>query len=184
LFSLQKEMCEDMVKVVDYDATWIEDFKLLRNIYVNSLEDHLLRVEHVGSTAVPGLCAKPKIDIDLIIEDYSCFPEVIDELDELGYEYQGDFGIEGRESFKRKDEIVPWNGISSVKPPHNLYVCPEDSRELERHLAFRDHLREDDRTRKRYAELKRRLAVEHRDDREAYTEGKTKFIERVLQKIM
>ncbi len=177
-------MNEDKIKLMEYDPAWAENFERLKSIYLESLGDLLIKVEHVGSTAVPGLCAKPHLDIDLVIESYSYFEEAVDTLAELGYEYKGDFGIEGREAFKRKDEKVPWDGSNSREYSHNLYVCPKDSRELKRHLAFRDHLLENEECRKRYAELKKRLAKKYRDDREAYTEGKTKFIERVLEEIM
>ncbi len=172
------------IKLVEYDPTWAENFQRLKSIYLESLGDLLIEVEHVGSTAVPGLCAKPHLDIDLVIENYSSFRDVIDVLGTLGYRYQGDFGIEGREAFKRKDEKVPWDGSDSREYSHHLYVCPKNSRELKRHLAFRDHLLENEECRKRYADLKRRLVKKYRDDREAYTEGKTKFIERVLEEIM
>ncbi len=177
-------MKQKKIKVVDYDPDWKSEFKRLKSIYIEHLEDLIVRVEHVGSTAVPGLCAKPHLDIDLVIESYSFFSEVVDALARLGYEHQGDFGIQGREAFKRKDEKVPRDGSGSIEHSHNLYVCPKDSRELKRHIAFRDHLLEDEECRKRYSELKRKLAKKYRDDREAYTEGKSKFIERVLEEIM
>ncbi|MFW6064326.1 MAG: GrpB family protein [Candidatus Natronoplasma sp.] len=177
-------MSEEKIKLVEYDPAWLENFERLKSIYLESLGDKLIKVEHVGSTAVPGLCAKPQLDIDLVIEDYSSFEDVIHALAELGYEYQGDFGIEGREAFGREDRLAPWDGSNSRKQSHNLYVCPKNSRELRRHLAFRDRLREDEECRKRYADLKRRLVRKYRDNREAYTEGKTKFIERVLEEIM
>jgi len=177
-------MSQEKIKLVEYNPAWVENFQRLKSIYFEYLGDLLIKVEHVGSTAVPGLCAKPHLDIDLVIEDYSYLQDVIHTLAELGYEHQGDFGIEGREAFKRKDEKVPWDGSSSREYSHHLYVCPENSRELKRHLAFRDHLLKNEECRKRYADLKRRLARKYRDDREAYTEGKTKFIERVLEEIM
>lgn len=172
------------VKISDYDPQWREEFDRLKVIYIDSLGDLLVETHHIGSTAVRDLCAKPVIDIDLVIESYSSFQEVKEVLYGLGYGYEGDYGIEGREAFRRKDEKVPWDGSELQKYPHNLYVCPEDSRELKRHLVFRDHLREDEESRRRYSELKRRLVRKHRDDRESYTEGKTKFIERVLEEIM
>lgn len=177
-------MIHEKIKISDYDPKWKKEFNKLKDIYIDSLDDLLVEVMHVGSTAIPGLCAKPVIDIDLVIESYSSFTEVKDGLENLGYEYKGNFGIEGRESFWREDKRVPRNGTNSRKHPHNLYVCPEDSRELKRHIAFRDYLREDERCRKRYADLKRELAKKHRDDREAYTRAKTKFIERVLEEII
>ncbi len=172
----------EKLRVVDHDPKWADIFKKLKDIYLEHLKDWVVEVEHVGSTAVPDLCAKPCIDIDIVIEDYSSFPDVKRKLSELGYDYEGDLGIEGREAFKRKDKNVPWDGSGSEKYDHNLYVCPENSRELERHLELRDHLRDDQKSRKRYGRLKRRLAKEHKDDIVAYTEGKTKFIERILER--
>ncbi len=175
---------KNKLKVIDYNPEWPNIFQELKDIFLENLKKSIVDVKHVGSTAVPGLCAKPNIDIDMVIKDYSDFSDIKRELSTLGYEYQGDFGIEGRESFKRKDRTVPWNGNRSEKYSHHLYVCPEDSRELERHLEFRDYLRENPDSKKRYGDLKRKLAREHKDDLMAYTEGKTKFIERVLEEII
>lgn len=171
------------IEVVDYDPKWKIWFARLSRIYNDNIGQSIVKIEHVGSTSVEGLCAKPCLDIDLVIKDYTEFKSVKKELMDLGYEYEGDYGIQGRESFRRKDKNVPWDGTNEIKHNHNLYVCPEGSRELRRHVAFREHLKDDDECREAYARLKRRLASQNRYDREAYTDGKTKFIERVLEEI-
>jgi GrpB-like predicted nucleotidyltransferase (UPF0157 family) len=129
-----------------------------------------MRVEHIGSTAVPGLAAKPVVDIDVIVCDV---PAAIRGLASLGYSHEGDLGIVGREAFR-------W-------PPgetrHHLYVMAEASLELKRHVAFRDALRADRALRERYAELKRSLAAQHPQDRNRYTEGKSAFITAALREL-
>ena len=120
------------IEVVDYDPSWpalFEDIAApLRAVFVGGL---LTRIEHVGSTSVPGLPAKPIIDIDVVIPSRADLPEAIARLATLGYVHQGDLGITSRKSFRQPE----------ITPRHNLYVCAEDSPELRRHLAFRDYLR-------------------------------------------
>ncbi len=171
------------LKIVDHEPEWHTVFQDLKEIYLKHLDDLIVDVEHVGSTAIPGLCAKPCLDIDLVIEDYSDFQAVIDGLSDLGYRHQGDLGISGREAFKRIDNKVPWDSTESKKMDHHLYVCPKGSDELKRHIAFRDHLKENPELKEEYGKLKKRLVSKYRRDRQAYTEAKTKFIERVLEKI-
>jgi len=171
------------LKVVEHDPEWHSVFQDLKETYISHLNDLIVEVEHVGSTAVPELCAKPCIDIDVVIEDYSAFSKVTEALSDLGYRHQGDLGINGREAFKRIDDKVPWDGTDSITMDHHLYVCPKDSKELKRHIAFRDHLKEDPDLKREYGELKKRLVSKYRRDRAAYTEAKTKFIETVLERI-
>jgi GrpB-like predicted nucleotidyltransferase (UPF0157 family) len=119
---------------------------------------------------VPGLAAKPIIDLDVVIGSPDDLPAVIAELRPLGYRPQGDLGVPGREAFN----------YPPGRPPHHLYVCALGHRELARHLAFRDFLRAHPDTARTYATLKRSLASRFRNDRDAYTEAKTTFIEQVL----
>jgi GrpB-like predicted nucleotidyltransferase (UPF0157 family) len=124
----------------------------------------------VGSTAVPGLAAKPIIDLDVIVAAQDG-PEAVHRLGALGYVHEGDLGIHGREAF--------------LYPPgeerHHLYVLVQSSAELRRHLAFRDALRADATLRDRYAELKRSLAAKYPHDRVVYTQAKSAFIESALR---
>ena len=124
-----------------YNPAWSVEFSELSAIYAEALGPLALRIEHIGSTAIPGLAAKPIIDIDIVIADYAVFPRVVDALAELGYAHNGDQGIPQREAFKPADEFVPRTSPSRRWRTHHLYVCPEASPELQRHLRFRDALR-------------------------------------------
>ena len=158
------------VHIADYDPQWPAIFELLRDKLNAALGSLLLRIEHVGSTAVPGLAAKPIIDIDAVIGGPGDLPAVTARLRPLGYQPQGDLGVPDREAFTTPPGA----------PLHHLYVCPIDSAALVRELAFRDFLRTHPATARAYGELKQSLARQFRTDRTAYTEAKTAFIERVL----
>jgi GrpB-like predicted nucleotidyltransferase (UPF0157 family) len=157
------------VVVEEYDARWAESFTALAARVKRALGDRVLRIEHVGSTAVTGLAAKPIIDLDVVVLPANMH-EAIQGLARLGYVYEGDLGIAGREAFR-------W-------PPgerrHHLYLLAEGAPELLRHLAFRDALRTDRDLRDEYATLKRSLAARYPHDRDAYSAGKSAFIERTL----
>jgi GrpB-like predicted nucleotidyltransferase (UPF0157 family) len=169
------------VEIIDYDPRWPQAFADLKAVLLGRLGDLALEVEHVGSTAVPGLCAKPIIDLDVVIANRQSLPEVIRRLAGLGYAHEGDLGIAGREAFARSAADVPRDGRGRTWPEHHLYVCDKNSNELRRHLAFRDALRADPDRTAAYGRLKRELASRFRNDREAYGHGKSEFIERVLR---
>ena len=132
------------------------------------------RIEHVGSTSVPGLWAKPIIDLDIVVSTMSDFESVRRCLDEQGYDYLGDQGVPGRDAFALRDR-------EPTTPEHHLYVCRADSIELQKHLAFRDYLRTHPERTGMYCALKRNLAVKFRNDRAAYTDAKGEFIASVLR---
>jgi GrpB-like predicted nucleotidyltransferase (UPF0157 family) len=167
--------------IIDYDPTWPAIFEQLRQVYALHLGEFVQAIEHVGSTSVPGLAAKPVLDIDLVLRHPDDLAGVILRLSLLGYTHEGDQGIPGREAFKRQDEGVPWDGSGRSWMQHHLYAVAADSRELERHLAFRRALCGNPNLATGYAELKRDLALRYRDDREVYTQGKSEFIEAVLR---
>ena len=121
------------VVVLPYDAKWKSDFEIIKQEIEKAIGHFIIGVEHVGSTSVEGLSAKPCIDIDVIIKDYSVFDEVVDQLEVIGYFHEGNLGIKDREAFKYLN-----------KPhlqTHHLYVCPQNSKELHRHITFRDFLK-------------------------------------------
>lgn len=93
------------------------------------LGDVAMRIEHVGSTSVPGLAAKPILDIDVVIESREKLPAAIERLATLGYEHEGDHNVAGREAFRPGEGTTP-----RTWPAHHLYVCAQDNRELLRHL--------------------------------------------------
>jgi GrpB-like predicted nucleotidyltransferase (UPF0157 family) len=162
------------VIVVDYDPAWAATFEVLRKQVAGVLGETVSSIEHVGSTAVPGLAAKPIIDIDVLLASETMLPEAIERLSRLGYVHQGDLGIPEREAF-----LTP-----AGTPAHHLYVRPPHSREFQRHLAFRDYLRAHPTEAKAYGDLKKALASQFRDDREAYMAGKHELVGEILTRAM
>jgi GrpB-like predicted nucleotidyltransferase (UPF0157 family) len=158
--------------IQDYDPSWPQRFETLRAGIAAALGEMVSVIEHVGSTAVPGLAAKPIIDIDVVLRSATDLPQVIARLASLGYEHRGNLGVPGREAFRTPPS--DW--------PHHLYVCPPDSQEYRRHLSFRDHLRSHREDRNAYAGLKRKLGGTCGDDREAYTQGKGGFVSEILRR--
>jgi GrpB-like predicted nucleotidyltransferase (UPF0157 family) len=171
------------VVVVSYDPEWPRIFEALREVYLHALGELAIAVEHVGSTSVPGLAAKPIIDIDVVIQLRDDLPSVVKRLALLGYRHQGDIGVPRREAFARDGaDDVPRDGSGRSWPAHNLYVCALNCSELRRHLMFRDWLRGNPAVAAEYDRLKRRLADIYRDDRESYTDAKTDFIKAALKR--
>ena len=161
----------DEIVIVEYDPAWPAEFVRLRDRAQAALGDVAIAIEHVGSTAVPGLPAKDVIDLVAVIESDDDLPEAISRLEAIGYEARGSLGVEGREAF--------WWPEGEKR--HHLYFSPRTSVELQAQVAFRDLLSSDPAIARDYVELKRELAERFRDDRNAYTEGKTEFIESVLR---
>ena len=157
------------VRVVPYDPAWSEAFEAIRAEISAALGEVALGIEHVGSTSVPGLFAKPCIDIDVIIRDRTVLAEAVGRLATIGYIHEGDLGIPDREAFRYSD-----------KPhlmEHHLYVCPQDSAELHRHIAFRDLLRGDAAAAERYGRVKLEAAGLFPDDIDGYIAHKAPCIE-------
>jgi GrpB-like predicted nucleotidyltransferase (UPF0157 family) len=159
------------VVVVDYDRAWPELFEELARPVRRALADLAVAVEHVGSTAVAGLPAKPIVDIDVVVQSDDDVPTAIERLRSLGYVYQGDKGIAGREAFLWPPDSVP----------HHLYVVVAGSRTHRDHVAFRDYLRTHPAEAAEYALLKRTLADRHGEDRLGYTEAKSDFVAAALR---
>lgn len=163
------------VVVMPYDENWKQAFTNIKSELEAALGDLALRIEHVGSTSVEGLSAKPVIDIDVVIEDTSMLEFVIVALAKIGYSHEGDLGIPGREAFKYKgkDHLMK----------HHLYVCAKDSAELKRHLAFRDYLRSHPEAVKEYSRVKTDGAELYPYDIDKYIEYKSPFIDGIYGKI-
>lgn len=162
-----------MVLIENYDPSWPVLFGEMRAKLTDALGDLGVSIEHVGSTAVPGLAAKPILDIDVLLRSAEDLPLAIARLAALGYRHQGDLGIAGREAF----------ATPPGTPPHHLYVCRPDSPAFRRHILFRDYLRTHPAEARAYADLKRRLAAQFPDDRVAYTEGKSEFVTAILRRL-
>lgn len=156
------------VEVVPYDPAWQVRFEEVRAHLLSILSGHNVRVEHVGSTSVPGLAAKPILDIDLVLQDTAEFERVKASLEANGYYHVGDLGITGREAFKynNKPQLMS----------HHLYVLSKDSDELRRHLTFRDWLRSHPEDREAYARVKLNAAKQFPGDIAAYIDAKSDVI--------
>jgi GrpB-like predicted nucleotidyltransferase (UPF0157 family) len=167
-----------------HNPEWAAEFEALRDVYTSSLGTLIVRVEHVGSTAVPSLLAKPILDIDIVMPGYEVFPEIVAHLKRLRYVHNGDQGIRDREVFKPLDSSAPFTSRPRQWMPHHLYVCPADSLELRRHLVFRDALRAHDNLRQEYEKRKLDIAGRSGGDRKVYAQIKEiacrEFIESVL----
>lgn len=154
-----------MSLIQPYQAKWAEDFQYLSKQLYEVLAGLPIRIEHVGSTAVVGLAAKPIIDIDIVFPQAISFDSVRTKLEAAGYYHNGNQGIVDREVFKRTglnshpvfDSIV-----------HHLYVCPDNSAELNRHLRFRDALRANEALRMQYQSLKLELALQAGQEHKRY----------------
>ncbi len=158
------------VQVLDYDPRWPIQFDQLHSLLWPVVQDLATSIEHVGSTSVPGLAAKPVIDLDIIIPSKEVLPPITTRLASLGYVHRGNLGIEDRESYS----------IPELKRTHRLYVCPAASLALENHLTLRDHLRSNPRDRDAYSQLKKKLATQFPNDIDNYIAGKTDFILSIL----
>jgi GrpB-like predicted nucleotidyltransferase (UPF0157 family) len=159
------------IVVVDYDRNWPDTFERLRADIWPVVCDVALAVEHVGSTAVPGLAAKPIIDLTVVVPTDAQIPAAIDRLAGLGYVHRGNLGVEGREAFD----------ADASRPRHHLYLCPADSVALANHRAVRDYLRRHPEAARQYGELKKRLAKAFPHDIDRYVDGKTGMILEMLR---
>ena len=161
------------VVVLPYDMAWQSAFEKIKGEREKAIGGLVLGVEHVGSTSVEGMYAKPCIDIDVIIKDYSVFDAVVEGLKEIGYTHEGNLGIKDREAFK-------YSGKEHLQI-HHLYVCPKSSEELHRHITFRDFLRSNPEAVKKYSLIKEKAAELFSDDIDGYIEYKSPCIEELYK---
>ena len=156
------------VIVLPYNPEWETAFGQIRQELEEALGDLILSIEHVGSTSVEGMSAKPCIDIDVIIPDYSQWETVVMKLEAIGYFHEGDLGIPEREAFC-------YSGKAHLMK-HHLYVCPSTSRELHRHITFRDFLRANPEAVRQYSAVKEQAARLFPNDIDGYMQYKAPCI--------
>ena len=157
------------VQVVAHDPAWKRDFEAEADRITNALGDIIGSLHHIGSTAIPGILAKPVIDILLEVEDMPRLDERTPAMEQLGYEAMGEFGIPGRRYFRL-------DNASGVRT-HQVHAFDVDSPDIERHLAFRDYMIAHPEEARKYGTLKQTLAREHADDIDAYMDGKDSYVE-------
>jgi len=160
------------VVVVEYDEAWPRLFENLRAHVWPAVGDVALAVEHVGSTSVPGLCAKPIIDMTVIVAARHLVPQAIERLGLIGYRHRGNLGIDDREAFEWPQDLAR----------HHLYVCPAGTTSLRNQLTLRDYLRAHPDVAVEYGALKKALARQFPREIDSYVAGKTDFIVSMLRR--
>jgi GrpB-like predicted nucleotidyltransferase (UPF0157 family) len=160
------------VVIVPYDPSWPGRFELIRDAIQRACGEHLVCIEHVGSTSVPRLAAKPIIDVQPGLQRYEDGFACIDPMQVLGYEYRGEWGISGRHYFIRD--------ASQARLREHVHMLVVGSERWDEMPLFRDYLSAHAAAACDYERLKRDLAERHRCDREAYTEAKTAFVRETL----
>lgn len=161
------------VEVVAYDTAWPSIFEQIRARVWPAVSDVALSLEHVGSTSVPGLKAKPVIDACIVVASKADVPACIERLATIGYVHRGDLGVPEREAFARPEP----------SPRHHLYLSPRHSLSLKNHLGVRDYLRAHPAVAREYGDLKAALARLFPNDIDRYIVGKTEFVLGILEKI-
>lgn len=156
-----------------YDPAWPRGFAAIR-AHLRTGIDAAVDIEHVGSTAIPGMIAKPIIDIDILVHPER-MPAMIAAIARLGYRHQGDLGIAGREAF-----AVEPGGAAAALPAHHLYACVIGGAELEKHLLFRDYLRAHPQEAAWLSQRKLHLGSVLALDRATYIARKSPDVERIM----
>ncbi len=128
-----------------YKEEWKIEFESLKKCLCRILDGFQIDIQHVGSTAIPELFAKPILDIDIIIENKTHLDDISAKLEEVGYKSRGEQGVSGRFAFRQTSELTPEFNNSKKWQEHHLYVCFSDSLALKNHLLFRKALLKDKR---------------------------------------
>lgn len=166
--------------ITAYQPAWKTAFEKIAVVLKAALHDIPVDIQHVGSTAIPGLAAKPILDIDIIIHKKELLMDIEEKLIALGYTSRGTQGIDGRYAFRQSTSATPHDKNRTIWMPHHLYVCYTDSLALKNHLLFRNALLNDPILLKKYSILKHSLVKNTNISRIAYSKMKTDFILSVL----
>lgn len=158
------------VKLQPYNPQWPRLFLEEKARLEQTLGSHTLDIQHIGSTSIPGLPAKPILDIGVAVASFEEARVCIAPLEQIGYHYRGELGIAGRHYFVKGDPVVT----------HHLHLLEITSEDWKNHLAFRDYLTHHPELAREYAELKLGLAAQRGIDREQYLAAKDPFIRRIL----
>ena len=156
-----------------YDPEWPQMFAEIHDRVWPVVQHAAMRLEHVGSTAVPGLPAKPVIDACVVVASPRDIPHIVKALKTIGYTHRGDLGVPDREAFR--------SPVGFRK--HRLYASPRHSLSLKNHIGLRDYLRAHADAARQYGDLKTSLAARFPDDIDSYIAGKTEFILGILRMV-
>ena len=167
----QRPTPSETITVVAYDPAWPQIFRSIRERLQALLVGSEAVIEHVGSTAVPGLAAKPIVDVDVVVPSRADVPDAVRDLESGGYIHRGDLGIPGREAFDVPPDLLY----------HHLYVVAAGTKPHLDHVLLRDYLRSHPDAAERYG--RRKLEVAHlitAEGRQAYMEAKASIVEEML----
>lgn len=159
-----------VVRLVPYTAEWKRLFEEEKTLLQTAIGQYVLDIQHVGSTSIPGMVAKPILDIGIAVTSFEEARVCISPVEQLGYEYKGEFGIPRRHYFVKGDPRT-----------HHIHMNEMGSPDWENQVLFRDYLMQHPESAEEYAALKMELAQRYPTDREAYLDGKAPFIEQVLE---
>jgi GrpB-like predicted nucleotidyltransferase (UPF0157 family) len=173
-FTVEATRVTQDIVVVEHDPAWAGWFEHLYDLVWPAVEQVAIRIDHVGSTSVEGLAAKPVIDMDVVVASESEIQPAIDGLGKIGYRWRGDLGVEGRQAFSASKD----RGL----PRHHLYLVVENNKAHIDHWLLRDTLRADPEARRRYGDLKRRNVELARGDMDVYVAAKARFVAELLTK--
>jgi GrpB-like predicted nucleotidyltransferase (UPF0157 family) len=157
------------VWLLDAHKAWAEEFVLEKARIVAAVGEHILEIQHVGSTAIPGVPAKPVLDILVGVEDFGEARVCVAPLERIGYCYRHEHGIPRRHYFVKGDPRT-----------HHLHMVERDSHHWTMTVTFREILKRDSESARAYAEAKQLLAAKYSRDRESYQREKDKVVERLL----
>ena len=160
------------VELVPYDPNWPAAFRRIRDKLERLLTPYVVDIEHIGSTSIPGLAAKPLIDIDIILRSSDDVPPATQLLLDQDYEPRGN----------RYDDDVWAFMLRDGKPQERIYLCPPNNQTHQRRIIFRDHLRSHPADMAEYAALKQELAAKFQHDGDRYTAEKRHFVDAIIDK--
>jgi GrpB-like predicted nucleotidyltransferase (UPF0157 family) len=159
-----------VVRLEAYNPEWAQLFEQEKQRLREALGNWARDIQHVGSTSIPGCAAKPILDIAIAVENFEAAFASVPIIEQLGYEFRGEMGIPRRHYFVKRDP----------RSTHHIHMLEQNSAEYQAHLLFRDYLRLHSEAVIEYIALKQHLAEQYPTDREAYTNGKTEFVEHIL----
>ena len=163
------------IEMVEYHPDWPLVFERESTAILHACQPWVTEIHHVGSTAVPGLAAKPVLDMMPVAAGPAEGLEAVPRMTELGYRYRGENGISGRFYF---DKVIDGHTVAHV------HMLPAGHPDARKHLIFRDYLRTHPDAAQEYERLKRGLALKYRDDRRTYTDSKADFISGIIDAAM
>ena len=160
------------IEVVPYNINWVNKYLAEAEKIKKIMADELVKIHHIGSTSIPGISAKPVIDILVEVINIENIDDYNEKMKEIGYIAKGEYGIEGRRFFLKGE----------INRTHHIHVFQVGNSEIIRHLNFRDYMISHPDEAKAYSEMKRELAIKFRHDIDGYCNGKNDFIKNIDRK--